>query len=29
MHISKRFSEGQKKVLVDIDETISYYPEER
>ena len=29
MHISNRFSEGQKKLLVDIDETISFYPEER
>ena len=29
MKPSKRFSEGQKKVLVDIDETISFYPGER
>lgn len=29
MHTSKRFSEGQKKLLVDIDETISFYPEVR
>ena len=29
MKASKRFSEGQKKVLVDIDETISFYPGER
>ena len=26
MHISEKFSKGQKKALVDIDETISFYP---
>ncbi len=29
MHISKRYSEGQQKLIVYIDETISYYPAPR
>ena len=28
-HNAKQFSEGKKRVLVDIDETICFYPSER